>query len=277
MSRTLVIGLTGQFREALLPGLLARGGPVLALSRNPQAPEPGVEWLPGSLQSMPAIPADIGIILSLGPLDAFADWFDASEPGCSRVIALGSTGQADKLDSIEAAERELAQRLRGAEARLLEAGGRRGIAVTVLRPTLLYGSGRDLTLSRLAGMGRRWGVIVLPSSATGLRQPVHVADVAGAVLSCLDNAGTSGRSYDLPGGEVLGFDAMVRRYLQRHAPGCRLVRVPTPLFKLGLGAAGVLRRSPISSGLLARLENDQLADASAARTAFGYEPRQFEP
>ena len=39
MSRTLVIGLTGQFREALLPGLLARGDPVLALSRYPQAQE----------------------------------------------------------------------------------------------------------------------------------------------------------------------------------------------------------------------------------------------
>lgn len=277
MSRTLVIGLTGQFREALLPGLLARGNPVLALSRNPQAQEEGVEWMPGSLQSMPEIPADVRTIISLGPLDAFADWFVAGEPDCSRVIALSSTGQADKADSIESAERDLSQRLRAAEARLLDAGKRRGVAVTVLRPTLLYGSGRDLTLSRLAGMGRRWGVVVLPSSATGLRQPVHVADIAGAVLECLDMSGTSGRSYDLPGGEILGFDAMVRRYLARHAPDCRLVLLPTPLFKLGLRAAGVLRRSPISPGLLARLEHDQLADASAARKAFGYEPRKFEP
>lgn len=277
MSRTLVIGLTGQFREVLLPGLLGRGSPVLSLSRNPQGPEPGVGWMTGSLQSMPEIPADVGTIISLGPLDAFADWFDASEQGCSRVIALSSTGQADKFDSIEAAERDLAQRLRTAEARLFEAGARRGIAVTVLRPTLLYGSGRDLTLSRLVGMGRRWGVVVLPSSATGLRQPVHVADVAAAVLDCLDVSRTSGQSYDLPGGEILAFDAMVRRYLARHAPGCRLALLPTPLFKLGLRAAGVLRRSPVSPGLLARLEHDQLADSGAAREAFGYEPRQFEP
>ncbi len=277
MRRTLVIGLTGQFREALLPGLLACGNQVLALSRNPQAQEEGVEWMSGSLQSMPEIPGDVRTIISLGPLDAFADWFDAGEPGCSRVVALSSTGQADKADSIESAERDLAQRLRTAEVRLLDAGERRGIAVTVLRPTLLYGSGRDLTLSRLVGMGRRWGAVVLPSSATGLRQPVHVADIADAVLKCLDTSGTSGRSYDLPGGEVLGFDAMVRRYLARHAPDCRLVLLPTPIFKLGLRAAGVLRRSSISPGLLARLEKDQLADSGPARVAFGYEPRQFEP
>ena len=277
MSRTLVIGLTGQFREALLPGLLGRASPVLALSRNPQPPEPGVKWVMGSLQSMPDVPADIGTILSLGPLDAFADWFDAGAPGCARVIALGSTGHADKVDSIDPAERDLAQRLQMAEARLLEAGERRGIAVTVLRPTLLYGSGRDLTVSRLVALGRRWGFVVLPLSATGLRQPVHVADVADAILRCLDEAGTAGRTYDLPGGEILGFDEMVRRSLARHAPGCRVFSLPTQVFRAGLGLAGVLRRAPISRGLLARLERDQLADAGAAREAFAYSPRGFEP
>lgn len=277
MSRTLVIGLTGQFREALLPGLLGRASPVLALSRNPQPPEPGVEWVMGSLQSMPDVPADIGTILSLGPLDAFADWFDAGAPGCARVIALGSTGQADKVDSIDPAERDLARRLQMAEARLLDAGERRGIAVTVLRPTLLYGSGRDLTVSRLVALGRRWGFVVLPLSATGLRQPVHVADVAGAILRCLDEAGTAGRTYDLPGGETLGFDEMVRRSLARHAPGCRVLSLPTQVFRAGLGLAGLLRRAPINRGLLARLERDQTADAGAAREAFAYSPRGFEP
>ncbi|MBP8080972.1 MAG: nucleoside-diphosphate sugar epimerase [Arenimonas sp.] len=277
MSRILVVGLSGQFRHALLPRLLGRGDPILALSRTRQPPEMGVEWVLGSLQAMPVIPADIATIISLGPLDAFADWFDASGPDGSRVIALGSTGRTDKLDSIDPAERELAQRLRMAEARLLEAGGRRGAVVTVLRPTLLYGSGRDLTLSWLVELGRRWGCVVLPSSATGLRQPVHVADVADAILRCLDEANTAGRTYDLPGGEVLGFDEMVRRSIARHAPGCRVLCLPTPLFKAGLGLAGLLRRAPIKPGLLARLEQDQLADAGPAREAFGYSPRGFEP
>ncbi|MBP8098633.1 MAG: nucleoside-diphosphate sugar epimerase [Arenimonas sp.] len=277
MSRILVVGLSGQFRHALLPRLLGRGDPILALSRTRQPPEMGVEWVLGSLQAMPVIPADIATIISLGPLDAFADWFDASGPDGSRVIALGSTGRTDKLDSIDPAERELAQRLRMAEARLLEAGGRRGAVVTVLRPTLLYGSGRDLTLSWLVELGRRWGCVVLPASATGLRQPVHVADVADAILRCLDEANTAGRTYDLPGGEVLGFDEMVRRSIARHAPGCRVLCLPTPLFKAGLGLAGLLRRAPIKPGLLARLERDQLADAGPAREAFGYSPRGFEP
>lgn len=277
MSRILVIGLTGQLRESLLPALLETGSPVLALSRNGQEPQPGVEWLLGSLQSMPAIPADVGAILSLGPLDAFAAWFDSSDASCSRVIALGSTGQADKLGSVDPAERELAQRLRAAESGLFAAGERRGVPVTVLRPTLLYGSGRDLSLSRLVELGRRWGFLLLPSSATGLRQPVHVEDVAGAIMACLEASQTSGRAYDLPGGEVIAFDAMVRRTLARHAPGCRLLSVPAGLFSAGLRVASALRRAPINRGLLARLERDQLADPRAAHDAFDYRPRQFEP
>lgn len=273
----LVIGLSGQLRESLLPMLLEAGSPVLALSRHAQESQPGVEWMLGSLQSMPVLPGEVGIVISLGPLDAFAAWFDASETACSRVIALGSTGQADKVDSTEPAERELAQRLRAAESRLLEAGERRGIPVTLLRPTLLYGSGRDLTVSRLVALGRRWGIVLLPSSATGLRQPVHVADVAGAIMSCLQASQTFGRAYDLPGGEALGFDAMVRRTLARHAPACRVLPLPTGLFSVGLRAAALLRRAPISRGLLARLELDQLADVGPARQAFGYRPRQFEP
>ena len=276
MKRILVIGLSGQVGEALLPGLLARGTPILALSRQTQAPLPGVSWLAGSLEAMPELPPDIDVVLSLGPLDAFAAWLATARP-IPRVIAIGSTGRVDKLHSPDPAERELAQRLAAAEERLFEVGARHGIAVTVLRPTLLYGNGRDRTLSRLLALGRRWGFLVLPAKATGLRQPVHVADVADAVLRCLESAQSSGQAFDLPGGETLPFNAMVRRMLERRAPGCRLLTLPGIVFKLLLSAAAMLGRAPVNRGLLVRLNRDQLADAGAARQAFGYCPRRFEP
>ena len=277
MSRPLVIGLSGQVGEALLPRLLERETQVLALSRQARAQQPGVEWTLGSLEAMPEIPPDVDSIVSLGPLDAFAAWFAASEPTVSRVIAISSTGRIDKLHSLDAGERDVAQRLRTAEDCLFGAGARRGIAVTVLRPTLLYGNGRDRSLSRLIQLGRRWGFLPLPSTATGLRQPVHVADVADAVLGCMEAAQTAGQAYDLPGGETLSFDVMVRRTLARHAPGCRVVSLPAGVFKLGLGFAALLRRGLTNSGLLARLQSDQVADDSAAHQAFGYRPRRFDP
>lgn len=276
MSRTLVLGLSGQIGEALLPRLLERDGQVLAISRRAQPPRQGVEWRLGSLEAMPEIPADVDNILSLGPLDAFVVWFVAGAPKVSRVIAIGSTGRFDKLQSLDAVERDLAQCLIAAEAQLFEAGRQRGIAVTVLRPTLLYGSGRDQTLSPLLKLARRFGFLLLPATATGLRQPVHVADVADAVLRCRDSAPAFGHGYDLPGAETLSFDAMVRRAVERHAPGSRVLSLPAVFFRLGLTMTRFFAPAAINRGLLQRLRNDQVADPTPAIQAFGYRPRRFD-
>jgi nucleoside-diphosphate-sugar epimerase len=250
---------------------------VLALSRRGQAPKAGVEWLCGSLQAMPPLPADIDCVLSLGPLDAFATWFAGCESSASRVIALSSTGRIDKLHSIDPVERDLARRLQEAEDILFDAGTRRSVAITLLRPTLLYGSDRDRSVSRLVRIADRCGFMVLPSSATGLRQPVHVLDVAAAIIACLASAGTCGQAFDLPGGERLPFDRMVRRVLAQSRPGCKVLSAPTWLFQIGVRIAALVGRAPFSEGLLDRLMRDQVADSGPAERAFGYRPRRFEP
>ncbi|MEO7252336.1 MAG: NAD(P)H-binding protein [Arenimonas sp.] len=277
MKKMLVIGLSGQVGDALLPLLREQKIPLLALSRSERVDDPGLQWLRGSLEDMPSLSADIDCILSLGPLDAFAVWFADSGVEGVRVVALSSTGRVDKSRSIDPAERELATRLQAAEAQLFAAGARRDCATTVLRPTLIYGGSRDRSLSRLVDLGRRFGIIALPSDATGLRQPVHVADVADALRRCIDAPGTEGQAFDLPGAEALAFDVMVRRALASQAPRCRLIMLPASLWRLGLAAVSLFARAPFNEGQLARLRRDQLADAGPARRAFGYAPRPFDP
>ena len=279
MSAVFVFGLSGQVGEALAPRLLARFGSVDALSRYPRNDRPGVQWLSGSLEHMPqggAMANDI--LVSLGPLDAFARWYADARPAASRIIALGSTGIRDKSSSSDPQERELAQRLADAETSLFDAGRQCGAAVTVLRPTLLYGNGRDQSLTPLVSRARRWRVLPLPSTARGLRQPVHVEDVAGAILACLDAppALTAGRGYDLPGGEALSFVAMVRRSLQCHAPGAKVLVLPAFAFHTIVWLAARLGGGG-APGSLSRLAADQTADATAAHLAFGYEPGPFRP
>lgn len=277
MTSVLVIGLTGQVGEALQPRLVARFGAIDALSRYPREPSAGVHWLHGSLEAMPpGCAAGHDLLISLGPLDAFANWYAGAMPTARRVIALGSTGRDDKSDSPDAHEREMAARLADAEDSLLSIGLRNGAAITLLRPTLLYGNGRDRTLTPLLAFARRWKVVPIPVAATGLRQPVHVDDVASAILRCIDAADAAGKAFDLPGGEALGFDAMVRRSLQQHVPGAWVVAVPTWLVRLAALAASRMGR-PSMAGSLARLARDQSADAAPARAAFGYQPGPFRP
>jgi nucleoside-diphosphate-sugar epimerase len=276
MSRSLVFGLGSQVGEPLLP-LLAALGPVLAYSRHPQPPANGVEWREGTMESLDAAPPGCERIVCLGPLDSFADWVQRTRPQVQRIVALGSMGLVEKRDSPDARERALAARLARAEDILFAHGRDYAAAVTVLRPSLLYGSQRDRSLTPLAARARRWRRLPWPRSAIGLRQPVHVEDVARALHACLGAVASHGRAFELGGGERLAFDAMVERQLARHAPGTRLWRLPDALFAAAAHAARLAGRGESLEAWLWRARRDQVADASAAAAAFGYAPRPFLP
>lgn len=278
MTPWLVTGLSGQVGAALLEVREAADPPLLALSRQSRSEHDGVRWMAGNLDAMPAMTEPVSAIASLGPLDAFARWFAADGPAVERVVALGSTSMHSKTASADAAERELAGALARAEQQLADACAVRGTALTLLRPTLVYGSGRDRNLSRLVALARRWHWLPLPRHAAGRRQPVHVADVAGAVLAALRRDRPVPGAFDLPGGETLAFDEMVRRTLVAAAPRSRLVRLPDPVFRTGIR---LLRQSGrlggAGEGVLARLDQDLCFDGEPARIALSQSPRGFQP
>lgn len=274
----LVFGLSGQVGDAFARGLAASDPSCLAPSRAARPPCPGVRWVQAGLETFPDPESGVLAIASLGPLDAFVEWMERTTVAPARVVALGSTSVHGKRDSPDAGERLLALKLREAELRLAAVAVERGFALTVLRPTLVYGNGRDQSLSRLVVAARRWRVLPLPASARGLRQPVHVEDVAAAVLTCLRKPRPRPGFFDLPGGETLPFAEMVERALAVGAPGARLVRLPRPIFRLGARLAAWLGRVPgLGEGFLARLEQDQVHDPGPARTALGHAPRGFWP
>lgn len=274
----LVFGLSGQVGEAFA-GLRAPSDPPwLAPSRAPRTEVHGVRWVRAGLADFPDPAEPIAAIASLGPLDAFVDWLERSALAPARVVALGSTSVHGKRDSPDPAERALALSLRQSELRLAALAAARGFALTVLRPTLVYGTGRDRNLSRLVAAARRWRVLPMPAGPGGLRQPVHAEDVASAALACLREPRPRPGFFDLPGGETLPFSEMVRRALAAGAPGARVLPLPAPLFRLGvrlLGGLGLARG--LGSGFLARLDQDLAYDGGPARAALGHAPRGFRP
>jgi nucleoside-diphosphate-sugar epimerase len=274
----LVFGLSGQVGSAMQAALAAADPHVFAVTRTAREHEAGVHWVRGRLEEFGEPPAPLAAIASLGPLDSFAAWFERSPLAPARVVALGSTSVHGKAQSPDAGERALARTLHEAELRLSAAAADRGSHLTLLRPTLLYGLGRDRNLSRLVALARRWRWLPLPAQARGLRQPVHVADVASAVLQVLRAPRPCPGSFDLPGGETLPFEAMVERALAAGAPGSRVVRIPGPMFRAGvrvLRTGGLLDAA--GEGVLARLDQDLAYDAGPAREALAYAPRGFQP
>lgn len=278
MRHALVFGGTGQIGAPVLQQLLANGWQVSALSRAGQVGREQLTWLQGDLQQASSLPARVDVILSLGPLDLFSRWYASTPVVSPRVIAFGSTSLGTKQDSSDAHERDVAARLQAAETLIFATAQRNQAQATVLRPTLVYGAGRDRTVTQIAALARRTGFFVLPRAANGLRQPVHVQDLADATLAVIDASASHGRSYALPGGETLAYAQMVERILAALQPPARLIRVPGPLFNVLLsGARAMGKMQGLGDAVIARMRDDLVFDAGPAQRDFGYAPRAFKP
>lgn len=278
MRSALVFGGSGQIGVPVIERLLANGWNVVAVSRTEQADRERLTWLHGDLQQAHGLPARVDAIFSLGPLDRFSHWYAGTAVIAPRVVAFGSTSIETKQDSGDAHERDVAKRLRAAEGLIFASSRQRQAAATLLRPTLVYGAARDRSLSQIARIARRAGFFVLPRAANGLRQPVHVDDLADATLAVIDADAATGRSYALPGGETLGYAQMVERVLAALQPPARLIRVPAPLFKAALASAHALgKMQGLGDAVLARMGEDLVFDAGVAHRDFGYAPRAFNP
>lgn len=279
----LVFGATGQIGRFLLPRLQQANYRIVAISRSDQSRDSGldgIEWLRGDLHAtMPENLPLANAIFSLGPLDAFVCWLKrANLEGVSHVIAFSSMSAESKIDSIDPDERDIAARLRSAERDIAEIVVARDGRWTILRPTLIYGAGRDRSLTPLVQFAMKWRVFPIPLAANGLRQPVHAQDLADSCMACLNNPRSYARTYALGGGERLSARAMferVHRSLSR-----RTIAVPLPVVLLRAAMRVLWRISRwrhLRSTMLDRLDVDLIADNSAARADLGWRPRPFQP
>ncbi|NCT70772.1 MAG: NAD-dependent epimerase/dehydratase family protein [Xanthomonadaceae bacterium] len=276
MRTALVFGASGQIGEALLARLDARDWQVFAVSRTPRPPSTNVRWLRGEFAATDGLPGAVEVIFSTGPLDGFAQWYARELVATPRVVAFGSTSLDTKQASGDAYERDIVARLQAAERLVFDTASATGASATLLRPTLVYGAGRDQTLARIAAMARRMGFFVLPRGAEGRRQPVHVDDLAAASLAVVDAPATHGQAYALPGGETLAYREMVARTLAALDPPATLWQLPMPVFRAVLSfarMAGAMRG--LSDDAVARMREDLVFDATPARNDFGYAPRAF--
>ncbi|MFZ5635939.1 MAG: SDR family oxidoreductase [Pseudomonadota bacterium] len=278
MKTALVFGASGQVGMPLLDRLRDDGWRVYAVSRDPRAEQPGLVWLQGDLDAVDGLPPHPAAVFSCGPLDLFGRWYARNDVRAPRVIAFGSTSIDVKRGSADAEERDLAVRLREGERMVFETAAARGAAATILRPTLIYGAGRDRNLTRIAAIAERFGRVVLPRGACGLRQPVHVHDLADAAFRCLDAEAAFGRAYALPGGETLAYRDMIARMLVALDPPAKLHEVPAPFFNAILAGAHALGFAlDFNEAAVVRMRSDLVFDPADAQRDFGYAPRGFHP
>ena len=284
MRRILVLGATSLIGRRLFSQPAPPGMALVAVSRRPSgrdppgpSVEPAVTWLAADLADPGLRLPQADAVLSLSPIWLLPHALPALlATGARRLVAVSSTSRITKADSPVVEERAIAARLAEGETATIAACTAAGVAWTLLRPTLIYAEGEDRNVSRLAGLIARFGVLPLAGRGDGLRQPVHAADLALAVLQALHAPAALDRTYNLPGGETLTYRAMAVRIFEAMGRRPRLLSLPPPLWRLGLALA-----SPVLPGATAamgaRMSEDLTFDAGPATRDFGYAPRPFRP
>ena len=273
-SRVGVLGASSLVGQFALPLLRNSGWQVVAFSRQKVESVGGVTWrrlpCPENLERIP-------LWICLAPIWVLPHYFSLIESsGVRRLVVLSSTSRFTKTDSGDSAEQAVASKLTQGEALLKRWAESRGIEWVVLRPTLIYGLGRDKNISEIARVIRRVGLFPLLGQAQGLRQPIHSGDVAGACISALQAREAKNRAYNISGGETIGYRDMVSRVFLALGRRPQFLTVPLWGFCLAVRVLNCLaRRRRWSFAMAERMNRDLVFDHTDAGRDLGFKPRSF--
>ncbi len=276
-----VLGASSLVGRCVLAQLAQIRCSAIAFSRKTQVDTPGgaAEWrqIPSPNSKSVDVTSPISYWICVAPIWVLPDYFSLIEAsGARRVVALSSTSRFTKVGSGDTAENAVAAKLIESEARVQAWAEQSGIEWVVLRPTLIYGLGRDKNISEIARVICRFGFFPLLGRAQGLRQPIHAEDVAAACVAALQAPNAANRAYNISGGETLAYRDMVARVFAALGRQVRLVTVPLWAFRL---AVAMLRRLPRyrhwSAALAERMNRDLVFDHADAARDLGFKPRGF--
>ncbi len=276
--RLLVTGGSGFTGRQVLQQAVRAGHHVVAVVRSAEAADLVRGWGaepvagdlddPASLDRAFAADADALInIASLGFGHADAIVSAAEEAGLRRAVFVSTTAVTTALAAPS-------KRVRLAAEDTIH---RSALGWTIVRPTMIYGLPGDRNLSRLLQLLRRTPVVPLPGGGKRLQQPVHVQDLAAALLSAVETTGASGLTYVVAGPEPLTFRELVLTAARAVGRSPRLVPVPLRATAGALRAYEKLATRPrIRAEQLERLAEDKAFSIEDARRDLGYAPRSFD-
>jgi nucleoside-diphosphate-sugar epimerase len=275
--KAFVTGGTGFTGSYVVPLLLKNGYEVRCLYRpgsdRSVLPQPEIEWVLGDVSDPPLLSASMqGMdalvnIASLGFGHADAIVCAAQQGGIQRAIFVSTTAIFTQLNA-------KSKKVRLAAEESIETSG---LKYTILRPTMIYGSPRDRNMWRLIRFMRSSPMIPVFGDGNYLQQPIYVGDVAQAIVSCLCNDQTIGKSYNIAGKSPLTYNQVIdttakllnKRVWKAHIPS-------VPVVGLLKFFEGLHIPLPIKAEQVLRLNENKNFSYEEAEQDFGFNPLSFK-
>ena len=274
-----VTGATGFTGSHVVPLLLKNGYEVRCLYRQgsdrsrPLRAQPEIEWVLGDLSdsqalsaSMPGMDALVNIAsLGFGHADFIVR--AAQEAGIQRAIFVSTTAIFTQLNA-------RSKELRLAAENVIKTSG---LKYTILRPTMIYGRPRDRNMWRLIRFMRYSPIVPVFGDGNYLQQPIYVGDVAQAIVSCLCNDQTIGKSYNIAGKTPLTYNQVIDTIAEQMNRRVWKVNIPsTPVVSLLKFLERLHMPFPIKAEQVLRLNENKDFSYEEAERDFGFSPLSFE-
>jgi nucleoside-diphosphate-sugar epimerase len=162
---------------------------------------------------------------------------------------------------------------------LVRAAHGTGLAVTVVRPGVIWGPGDTTILPRFAALLRR-GAMVLPGGGRNLVGMSHIENLAAGVILAAEAQAAAGRVYHVTDGEELtarevleAIAATIGAPPPRRSLPVGLVLAAAGLLEIAARAVGRRRPPPITRYGVRLVSCHCRYDLSRARRELGYAPR----
>jgi nucleoside-diphosphate-sugar epimerase len=275
--RIYVTGGTGFTGSQVVPLLIQHGHQVRSLYRpggdRSHLSQAQIDWVEGDLSDARTLASSmkgsdaLANIASLGSghVDSILD--AAKQAGIRRAIFISTTAIFTQLNA------------RSKDIRLAaeQAIQNSGLDYTILRPTMIYGSPRDRNMWQLIRFLRAFPIVPVFGDGTYLQQPIHVDDVAQAVLSCLATAQTIGKKYNIAGRQPISYNEVIDAVARQLNKRIWKVHLPPKPAVLLLKLFERLQISfPIKAEQILRLNENKNFSYEAAHMDFGFDPLSFE-
>jgi NADH dehydrogenase len=174
------------------------------------------------------------------------------EAGASRMVQLSAIGASKSSES------EYAQTKAAGEEAVLQAFPE----ATILRPSIVFGP-EDKFFNRFASLTLISPFIPLIGGGHTKFQPVYVADVADAVMVCLTDPETGGKTFELGGPQVYSFRELMEIMLTEIRRKRWLVPMPWSLARIQASVLQLLPQPLLTRDQLKQLQADNVVSEHA--------------
>lgn len=151
------------------------------------------------------------------------------------------------------------------------------IYYTILRPTMIYGTGKDRNICKLVRFINKFPFVPVFGSGKMLMQPIYVEDLAKAVVDVLKNEeNTVFKKYNLAGKDPLSYNEIVDEVANGLGKKVKKPHLPVKLVLPILRAFNrISPKSFFTEEQVLRLQEDKAFSYRDAWKDFSFNPRSF--